>query len=171
MAFLKLDTGVMLSSLWSDLAARNVFLTALLMAVPFKLREETDQLHIASLDPSGWKVPPGDYGFVEAASTAIVRQSGIEQQDGLRALERLGEPEAESRSTAYGGRRLVRIDGGFIVLNFMLCREKDHSAAKRQREYRERQAAERAARRRAAKKQTREAVDTLRLPRGEDVTP
>ena len=61
-------------------------------------------------------------------------------------------------STAYDGRRLVRIDGGFIVLNFAVYREKDHSAAKRQREYRERQAEARR-RKRAAKKQT------------EDVTP
>jgi hypothetical protein len=170
MAFVKLDCGVMRSSLWPNLPGRNVFLTALLMAVPLKLHDEAPQLHIRSLEPTGWTVPPGDYGFVNAASTAIVQQSGIELEQGLEALERLGEPEAESRSAAHGGRRLVRVDGGFIVLNFQVYREKDHSAAKRQREYRERQADLRA-KKRAAKKQTGDAVNALRRPRAEDVTP
>lgn len=152
MAFLKLDVGVLQSSLWPDVAARNVFLTALLMATPRTLREEAPQLKIGSLDPTGWKVRPGEYGFVDAASTAIIQRSGIDPDQALRALTALGEPELESRSTAYDGRRLVRVDGGFIVLNFASYREKDHSAAKRAREYRARQAEARAARKRATKK-------------------
>ena len=66
-AFLKLDIGVMQSSLWPDLAPHNVFLTAL-MAKPFTLRENSPQLKITGLEPTGWNVPAGEYGFVAAAS-------------------------------------------------------------------------------------------------------
>jgi len=59
-------------------------------------------------------------------------------QHGLDALEKLGEPEQSSRTPDFDGRRLVRVDGGYIVLNFGKYRERDYTAAKRQRRYRER---------------------------------
>lgn len=138
MAFVKLDTGILNSSVWVDLETRNVFLTALLMATPYEAREELPQLAVDSLKPTGWKVPPGWYGLAEAASVGIVRQAGVDQARGLEALARMGEPEDCSRSQEFEGRRIVRVNGGFLVLNFMHYREKDHGAAERQRRYRER---------------------------------
>ncbi len=126
------------STIWPDCDARTVFITALLMAVPMEVESPMEQLHIRSLEPTGWLVPPEWYGWVAAAGSGIVRRSGIEEQSGLDALERLGAPDLESRSSAFEGRRMVRVNGGFIILNFMRHRERDHTAAERQRRYRER---------------------------------
>src|SRR3990167_930952 len=41
MPFVKLDCGILDSTLWFDRDARDVFLTALLMAVPYEVREST----------------------------------------------------------------------------------------------------------------------------------
>ena len=82
-------------------------------------------------------IPPGWYGFVAAAGPGIVRLAHIDPELGMAALKRLGEPEQASRSQDFEGRRMVRIDGGFVVLNFMKYREFDHSAKDRMRRLRE----------------------------------
>jgi hypothetical protein len=56
----------------------------------------------------------------------------------LDALERLSAPDPESRTPDFDGRRLVRVDGGYIILNFMKYRDRDTTAAERQQRYRER---------------------------------
>ena len=56
----------------------------------------------------------------------------------MAALERLGSPEPGSRSSSFDGRRLIRIDGGYLVLNYMAYRDKDHTAAERMRRMRAR---------------------------------
>lgn len=129
------------STTWLDREAREVFITALLMARPHELEAPAAQIKIHSLRPTGWKVPPGWYGFVAAAGIGIVARAGIEMAAGLSALERLGSPEPDSRSRDFDGRRLVRIDGGFIILNFMKHWDRDETGAERQRRYRQRQAA------------------------------
>ncbi len=138
MAFVKLDCGILDSTLWVDRPAREVFVTALLMAIPYELTEPVEQYKIDSLETTGWKVPPGWYGFVKAASVGIIRRSGIDEVEGTQALIRLGNPEASSRSPDYDGRRLVRVDGGFIILNFQKYRDRDYTAADRARRYRNR---------------------------------
>jgi len=109
------------------------------------------QIAVGSLDYTGWSVPPGWYGFVEAAGPGIVHRAGLDDrgpifQSAMEALARLGEPEPASRSHAFDGRRLVRVDGGFIVLNFIQYREKDSTTAERSRRWRERQKAKAASR-------------------------
>ena len=138
MAYVKLDTGILDSTLWMDRVSREVFITALLMAVPHEVTEDTETLAIRSPEPTGFVVPPGWYGRVPAAGVGIARRAGIEPEDGLDALERLSGPDAESRTPDFDGRRLVRVDGGFIVLNFMRYRDRDTTAAERQQRYRER---------------------------------
>jgi hypothetical protein len=139
--FVKLDCGILDSSLWLDHAARELFITALLMAEPRELTEPAPQIAVDNLAPTGWIVPAGWYGFVRASGSAIVRRSGLplSPADGLAALARLGNPEDDSRSADYDGRRLVRVDGGYVVLNFVKYREKDSTHAERQRRWRERQ--------------------------------
>ncbi len=144
MPFVKLDCGILNSTLWIDRAARELFITALLMAEPYELLEPMPQIAIGSLDYTGWTVPPGWYGFVEAAGPGIVYRAGLDDRGAMyeaamQALARLGEPEPQSRSQAFDGRRLVRVDGGFIVLNFINYREKDSTTAERSRRWRERQ--------------------------------
>ncbi len=137
MPFVKLDCNILNSSLWIDRDAREIFITALLMAVPHDLDEETQEYGIGSNEPTGWMVPPGEYGFVAAASVGICRQACVEEDKGMAALIRLAQPEPDSRTPAFDGRRMVRVDGGFVILNFRKYRDKDHTAAARQRRYRE----------------------------------
>jgi hypothetical protein len=138
MAFVKLDTGILNSTLWVDRESREVFLTALLMALPHEVTEPTPQIEVRSLKYTGFVVPPGWYGFVPAAGVGIIRQAIVEEEAGLNALERLGAPDSESRSHEFGGRRLVRVNGGYLLLNFIRYRDKDHTAAERMKRYRDR---------------------------------
>jgi hypothetical protein len=139
MPFVKLDCGILDSSLWIDQDARTVFITALLMAEPFELLAPAAQLEIESLDGTGWDVPPGWYGKVNAAGGGIILRAGVENEKGVQALKKLGSPDKQSRSDAFDGRRLVRVDGGFLVLNFIKYRDLDYTNAERQARWRERQ--------------------------------
>jgi hypothetical protein len=161
MPFVKMDCGILDSTLWVDLPACRVFETALLMAEPRELHEPTPQLAVRTLDLTGWSVPAGWYGFVAAAGVGILRRAIVNEEEGLAALERLGAPEPSSRSDAHDGRRLVRVSGGYIVLNFQVYRDKDHTSTERSRRFRERER-KKDTKRRAAKKQTREVVDIIR---------
>lgn len=146
MAFAKLDCNIVDSSLWGDRDARDIFITALCKAEPHELREEHPALKTRETLESGFVVPPGWYGFVPAAGPGLVRAAGIDMENGIEALERLASPDPDSRDPAYDGRRLVRVNGGYIVLNFNKYREKDHTAAERSRRYRERRKASRVTR-------------------------
>ena len=129
------------STLWFERLAREIFITALLMAEPWETSEDEPQIAVGSLDYTGWKVPAGKYGFVPAAGIGIIRRAMIPEEDipsAVKALEMLGDPEESSRTQDYEGRRMVRIDGGFIILNYEKYRERDNTAAARQARYRER---------------------------------
>jgi hypothetical protein len=138
MAFVKLDCGLLNSTLWIDRECREVFITALLMAEPRELRIDHPQLAVRSIERTGFIVPAGWYGLVEAAGQGIVYRAMIDPEPGLAALERLCAPDPQSRSSDFEGRRLARINGGFIVLNFIKYREKDHTGAERAKRYRTR---------------------------------
>ena len=139
MAFVKLDTGILNSTLWVERECREVFITALLMAHPRELLEPMPQYAIGSLEKTGFIVPAGWFGFVPAAGPGIVRMAMCDPDLGMAALRRLGDPDSESRTPDYDGRRLVRVDGGFIILNFIKYREKDSTTKARSARYRERQ--------------------------------
>ena len=138
MPFVKLDTRILDSTLWIDRDLREIFITALLMAEPMEFSDPQRQILIDSLDTTDFTAPPGWYGFVPAAGIGVINRAGVEKEAGLAALRKLGEPEADSRSKDFGGRRMIRIDGGFLVLNYMKHRDKDYTAADRQRRLRER---------------------------------
>ena len=142
MAFVKLDVGILDSTLWVDKDAREIFITALLMAVPREYPNPVPQYGVVGNDivQTGFVAPPGWYGFVAAAGSGIIRRCGMDEEAGKLALERLGEPEEGSRSGAHAGRRMIRMDGGYIILNYIKYRDKDHTAAIRQKRYRERHA-------------------------------
>lgn len=137
MGFVKLDCGMLDSTLWPDREAREIFITALLMAKPKQLVASAPQLEVRSLEPTGFEVPAGWYGFIEAAGSGIVRRAGLEMEVGMNALERLGAAEPDSRTPDFEGRRLVRIDGGYVALNYQRYRDKDHTAAIRAKKYRD----------------------------------
>ena len=131
MPFVKLDTAILESTLWVDRAARDIFITALLMAEPREVTKPMPQYFVDRIEQTGFSVPPGWYGFVAAAGVGIARRAFVEQDEGMRALDTLGSTDPHSRSPEFGGRRLVRVDGGFIVLNFFKYRDKDYTAAER----------------------------------------
>ncbi len=139
-AFVKLDCGILRSTLWIDREVRDVFITALLMAIPWELRKPMQAIQVRTLEPLGFTVPAGWYGMVEGAGVGIARETGVDLEVGMVALEQLAAPDLQSRSDDHEGRRLVRVDGGFVVLNYMKYREKDASAAERAKRYRERKA-------------------------------
>lgn len=138
MAFVKLDCGLLDSSLWIDREGRELFITALLMAVPHEVLSGMEQIEVDSLEKSGFVVPPGWYGLVRAAGSAIIHRSMMEMEMGMAALRRLGAPDADSRTLDFEGRRMIRVDGGFLILNYLKYREKDHTTAERSKRYRER---------------------------------
>ena len=141
MAFVKLDTGILNSTLWIERDQREIFITALLMADPQEFPDPIPQIAVGSLEFTGFEAPPGWYGFVPAASVGIINRAGVDREAGIEALRRLGEPEIDSRSKDYGGRRMIRADGGFVILIFMKYRDNDHSAAVRQQRLRDRRKA------------------------------
>ncbi len=138
MAFVKLDTAILRSSLWIERDMRSLFVTALVMAEPREFAEPCPQIEVRSLEFTGWVVPPGWYGFVPAAGVGIVHQDGLPTDEGLNQLERLCSPDPESRSQEYDGRRMARINGGYLILNYFKYRDFDHTAADRMRRLRAR---------------------------------
>lgn len=155
MSFVKVDCAILRSSIWWEKTQRDVFITALLMAEPREFRESIPQINIRELHLTGWVAPAGWYGFVSAASIGIIRQAMVEREDGMAALVALGQPDLNSKSKAYSGRRMIRIEGGFIILNYIEYRDRDHTSKERQKRWRDRQkkAGE-------AKKKTRRAPGT-----------
>jgi hypothetical protein len=142
MGFVKLDQRMLESTTWLSIPERNIFITALLMALPWELTAPTPQLDVNTMEPTGWMVPPGWYGLARVSGPGLVERAKWGREDGMAALEALGNPEKESRSQDHEGRRLVRIDGGYVVLNFFKYRDYDHTAKERQKRYRERKKAE-----------------------------
>jgi hypothetical protein len=146
MPFVKLDTRILQSTLWFERDARELFITALLMAEPREIQEPAPQLKVDAIEYTGFEVPPGWYGFVPAAGIGIIRQAGIDREPGLKALAELGSPDKESRSSEYEGRRLVRVNGGYIILNYVKYRERDVTSADRNRRWRQKQKEQKEAR-------------------------
>jgi hypothetical protein len=138
-AFVKLDCGILDSTIWFDPDARILFITAMLMAAPYELLEPEPGIAIRTLDKTGFVVPAGWYGHVKASGIGIISRSKSPMTDeqGLAALERLASPEPVSGSTAFEGRRMIRVNGGYLILNFSHYREKDHTSAERSKRYRE----------------------------------
>ncbi|HEX7600566.1 MAG TPA: hypothetical protein VF316_03130 [Polyangiaceae bacterium] len=81
MPFVKLDCGILDSTIWFDHEARELFLTALLMAEPQELTTPMPQLEISSLRETGWSVPPGWYGFVPASALGIIGRARTRMDD------------------------------------------------------------------------------------------
>lgn len=138
MSFVKLDCGMLNSSIWIDRPARELFITALLMAEPWQTPVALEAMQPDSLEANGFIVPPGWYGFVRASPVGVIRASCMDIVEGRDALRRLLEPDGDSRSQAFEGRRLARVNGGLVVLNYDAYRQRDYTATERSRRYRER---------------------------------
>ncbi len=114
MPFVKLDCGIIHSSLWAeDSDTKICWITLLLLA-----------------DATG---------FVRAAASAIAREAGIPAEVARRALDLFQGPDDESRTPDNQGKRVEKVDGGYRVLNYEKYRERDYTNAERQKRWRESQ--------------------------------
>ncbi len=114
MPFVKLDCGIIHSSLWAeDSDTKICWITLLLLA-----------------DATG---------FVRAAASAIAREAGISAEVARRALDLFQGPDDESRTPDNQGKRVEKVDGGYRVLNYEKYRERDYTNAERQKRWRESQ--------------------------------
>lgn len=92
MAFAKLDSAITESSLWSeDLHVRIVFLSFLAR------KDET--------------------GFVSGARSGLIRVCNVTAEQFDDAVLKLSSPDPESKTPDFEGRRISKIDGGYVVLN------------------------------------------------------
>lgn len=113
MIFVKLDCRILQSSLWSTPpAVRLTFITILAMTEPD--------------------------GLCRATAPGIAHAARLPEEDVRKALQVLEGPDPDSRCTAEDGRRIVRVDGGYRVVNYLRYREYESPGAKRTREWRER---------------------------------
>lgn len=96
--FTKLFSAITSSSIWNeDDATRIVWITMLAMA------------------DSG--------GMVYASVGGLAHTARVSRDMCERALETLQEPDADSRSPEFEGRRIEKRDGGFLLLNYAKYRE------------------------------------------------
>ncbi|MBI3932398.1 MAG: hypothetical protein HY317_03205 [Acidobacteria bacterium] len=113
MTFVKLDTNILDSSLWVEPAdVRIAFITILAMA--------------------------GPDGVCPATAPGIARRANLPLDVVERALAVLEAPDPHSRSLAEGGRRVRRVDGGYLAVNYLKYRQRDHTVTERKRRQRER---------------------------------
>ncbi len=111
---MKLDCGIIHSSLWAESSDTKIcWITLLLLA-----------------DPNG---------FVRAAPSAIAREAGIPAEVARKAISLFCSPDNESRSPENQGKRIERVEGGFHILNYEKYRERDYTNAERQKRWRESQ--------------------------------
>lgn len=111
MPFVKLDCGILDSSIWVEPSDTRVcWITMLAMA-----------------DANG---------FVAATAPGIARKACVSLEAARAALLTFESADVDSRSLEADGKRVERVDGGYQILNYAKYREKDHGAAERMRRYR-----------------------------------
>lgn len=110
MSFSKLDSGITKSSLWSEpLHVRVVFVSFL---------AEKDE-----------------NGFVSAAYSSMQRICNVTKEQFDEAIRILESPDPESRTADFEGRRLQKIEGGWIVLNHEKYRLPEQIKNEQRKEY------------------------------------
>jgi hypothetical protein len=93
MGFTKLDSGIVNSSVWAEpLATRVVWVTMLAIA--------------------------DKNGYVPCARSGLLRASNVPIEDFDKAILSLESPDPDSRTPDNQGRRVEKVDGGWIILNF-----------------------------------------------------
>jgi hypothetical protein len=112
MPFVKLDCKILYSSIWAENSDTcKIWITLLAMA--------------------------DSNGMVSATAPGISRISCVDLMATEQALSKFEMPDEYSKSQDDGGRRIRRVDGGYLVLNYDKYRELDHTAAARNKRYRD----------------------------------
>lgn len=112
MPFVKLNCNILYSSIWAENAETcKVWITLLAMA-----------------DCSG---------MVAATAPGIARIANISLDATAMALQSFESPDEYSKSQDDDGRRIRRVDGGYLILNYDKYRERDNTSYERLKKYRE----------------------------------
>ncbi len=64
-----------------------------------------------------------EHGYVKAVERGLARAANLSQEDVRAGLETLLAPDLESQSQEWGGRRIEKVEGGWLVLNYAKYRE------------------------------------------------
>ena len=117
MSFAKLDHGIVKSSIWSEPLATRILWISMLA-----IKDEN--------------------GFVSASRSGMARIANITMDDFEIGIKCLESPDPDSRTTEYDGRRIEKVEGGWIILNHEKYRLHDDiqrdKTRERVRRYRER---------------------------------
>jgi hypothetical protein len=112
MSYTKLDNAILDSSIWlEDSDTCKLWITLLAMA-----------------DANG---------MVWATSPGISGRSHVPLDKTRTALNIFLSPDPDSKSSKNEGRRIARVEGGYLILNYEDYRIKDHTNAARQQRFRE----------------------------------
>lgn len=117
------------SKLWSEIVTSSIW-------------AEDDKTRIVWVTMLALK---DQHGYVAASLPGLSHAARVDISDCEKALAILEAPDKYSRSTEHEGRRIERVDGGWLVLNHLKYRDRkgpstDPTAAERQKRYRERHA-------------------------------
>ena len=81
-------------------------------------------------------------GYVEGSVPGLARLAGVTVDEMRRALEIFQAPDPDSRTSAHEGRRIEKVEGGYVILNYVRYRlqaqAKEGSRAPYYRAYRQR---------------------------------
>lgn len=98
MAYCKLSSSIVTSSIWNEpIATRVVWITFLALK--------------------------NQDGFVEGVSSSLCRVANVTREDFDIAIKTLEAPDIDSKNPANDGKRIEKTDGGWIVLNHENYRE------------------------------------------------
>ena len=96
--YVKLFGSILDSSIWSeDASTRLVWITMLAMA--------------------------NKEGFVRSSVSGLARRANVPLEDTRKALQILADPDDDSGSPEYDGRRIEAEEGGWLLLNYQKYRE------------------------------------------------
>lgn len=110
MTFTKLDHGIIHSSIWSEpLPTRILWITMLAMK--------------------------DDSGFVASSRSGLIRAANITPDEFDKAIKCLESPDEESRTRDYDGRRVEKVEGGWVILNHEKYRLHEDLKKEKHREY------------------------------------
>jgi uncharacterized phage protein (TIGR02220 family) len=138
MPFVKLDVKILDSSLWDDRDQREAFIVLLLLGEPYEVRESSRVTIVTQRVTRDGVLPEGWYGVAKVTTSGLARRIGIGKPEVEAALDKLQQPDPDSRDSSFEGRRILKIEDGYIILNFMKYREFDHTASERAKRYRDR---------------------------------
>lgn len=103
--FVKLYSSILESSIWTeDSDTRIVWITMLAMA--------------------------DSQGYVDAAVSGLARRANVSLPKCKEALSKLEAPDEYSKSAAYAGRRIQKVERGWIILNYQEYRERRDTTGK-----------------------------------------